>query len=220
MTPAEYVQLKAFARQDGALLALLWVVTFLLYILGVSNSWLGMAALMLMIYTPFFVGERLAKFRDYGLNGLISFRRGYAYTIFVFFYGGVLFIFTFDYLLGTIHTIAFQCRGLQNPLPINITANLTYLLLTIGAVYLLIKKRHRITISLAIILIIAVINKFSFYFLYDILNKYNLIVETVVHADKYFSYTSLFHLFDFSFFIAVFILYRKAMKEVSMAEKL
>ena len=84
MTPAEYVQLKAFARQDGALLALLWVVTFLLYILGVSNSWLGMAALMLMIYTPFFVGERLAKFRDYGLNGLISFRRGYAYTIFVF----------------------------------------------------------------------------------------------------------------------------------------
>ena len=91
MTPAEYVQLKAYARQDGALLALLWVVTFLLYILGVSNSWLGMAALMLMIYTPFFVGERLAKFRDYGLNGLISFRRGYAYTIFVFFYGGVLF---------------------------------------------------------------------------------------------------------------------------------
>lgn len=136
------------------------------------------------------------------------------------FYGGVLFIFTFDYLLGTIHTIAFQCRGLQNPLPINITANLTYLLLTIGAVYLLIKKRHRITISLAIILIIVVINKFSFYFLYDILNKYNLIVETVVHADKYFSYTSLFHLFDFSFFIAVFILYRKAMKEVSMAEKM
>jgi hypothetical protein len=91
MTPAEYIQLKAFARQDGALLALLWVTTFLLYILGVSNSWLGMAAIMLMIYTPFFVGERLGKFRDYGRNGLISFRRGYAYTVFVFFYGGVLF---------------------------------------------------------------------------------------------------------------------------------
>ena len=46
---------------------------------------------MLMLYTPFFVGERLGKFRDYGREGLISFRRGYAYTIFVFFYGGVLF---------------------------------------------------------------------------------------------------------------------------------
>ena len=91
MTPAEYLQLKAFARQDGALLALLWVATFLLYIIGVSNQMLGLAAVMLMFYTPFFVGERLAKFRDYGREGLISFRRGYVYTIFVFFYGGILF---------------------------------------------------------------------------------------------------------------------------------
>ena len=91
MTPAEYVQLKAFARQDGALLALLWVVTFILYIIGVSNPMLGLAAVMLMFYTPFFVGERLGKFRDYGREGLISFRRGYAYTVFVFFYGGILF---------------------------------------------------------------------------------------------------------------------------------
>ena len=91
MTPAEYIQLKAFARQDGALLALLWVVTFLLYIIGVSNQMLGLAAIMLMFYTPFFVGERLGKFRDYGREGVISFRRGYAYTVLVFFYGGVLF---------------------------------------------------------------------------------------------------------------------------------
>jgi hypothetical protein len=91
MTPAEYIQLKAFARQDGALLFLLWVATFLLYLLGVSNQMLGLAAIALMIYTPFFVGERLRKFRDYGREGVISFRRGYAYTVLVFFYGGVLF---------------------------------------------------------------------------------------------------------------------------------
>ena len=91
MTPIEYVQLKAFARQDGALLALLWIATFLLYIIGVSNQLLGLAAFFLMCYTPFFVGERLGKFRDYGRDGIISFRRGYAYTVFVFFYGGVLF---------------------------------------------------------------------------------------------------------------------------------
>ena len=52
---------------------------------------LGLAAVMLVVYTPIFVGERLKKFRDYGREGIISFRRGYAYTIFVFFYGGVLF---------------------------------------------------------------------------------------------------------------------------------
>ena len=91
MTAPEYIQLKAFARQDGALLALLWVGAFLLYIIGIQNQLLGLAAIMMMVYTPFFVGERLGKFRDYGREGLISFRRGYAYTVFVFFYGGVLF---------------------------------------------------------------------------------------------------------------------------------
>jgi len=91
LTSAEYIQLKAFARQDGALLALLWVAAFVLYIVGVENQMLGLAAVMLIVYTPIFVGERLGKFRDYGREGLISFRRGYAYTVFVFFYGGVLF---------------------------------------------------------------------------------------------------------------------------------
>ena len=91
MTSNEYIQLKAFARQDGALLALLWVFTSTLYIIGMTNQLIGMAATMLIIYTPFFVGSRLRKFRDYGREGLISFRRGYAYTVFVFFYGGVLF---------------------------------------------------------------------------------------------------------------------------------
>lgn len=91
ITPAEYIQLKAFARQDGALLALLWVAIFLLYIIGVSNQMLGLAAVLLLFYLPFFVGERLKKFRDYAREGLISFRRGYVYTILVFFYGGILF---------------------------------------------------------------------------------------------------------------------------------
>jgi hypothetical protein len=40
--------------------------------------------------TPFFVAGRLRKFRDEGREGLISFRRSYAYTIFVFFYAAVL----------------------------------------------------------------------------------------------------------------------------------
>ena len=90
MTPAEYIQLKAFARQDGALLALLWISASLLYLVGLSNSILGMAAVMLLIYTPFFVGGRLRHFRDYGREGIISFARSYAYTILIFFYAGVL----------------------------------------------------------------------------------------------------------------------------------
>lgn len=90
MTAAEYVQLKAYARQDGFFLAILWIASFVSYIVGLSNQILAMAAMLLAMMTPFFVASRLRKFRDEGREGFISFRRSYAYTIFVFFYGAVL----------------------------------------------------------------------------------------------------------------------------------
>jgi len=40
--------------------------------------------------TPFFVGRRLGKFRDEGRNGIISLSRGWAYSVFVFFYAAIL----------------------------------------------------------------------------------------------------------------------------------
>lgn len=90
MTALEYIQLKAYARQDGFFLALLWIASFVFYIMGLTNQMLGMAAIMLAVATPFFVAGRLRRFRDEGREGVISFRRGYAYTILVFFYGAVL----------------------------------------------------------------------------------------------------------------------------------
>jgi hypothetical protein len=90
MTAPEYIQLKAYARQDGFFLALLWIASFACYILGISNGMLGMVAMMLAVLTPFFVAGRLRRFRDEGRAGVISFRRSYVYTIFVFFYGAVL----------------------------------------------------------------------------------------------------------------------------------
>ena len=90
MTAPEYTQLKAYARQDGFFLSLLWIASFILYIMGITNDMLGLAALMLAVMTPFFVAGRLRKFRDEGRDGVISFRRSYAYTVLVFFYGAVL----------------------------------------------------------------------------------------------------------------------------------
>ncbi len=90
MTPQEYTQLKAFARQDGVLLALLWIGGFACYILGLSNPMLGLAAMVLICATPFFAANRLRHFRDYGREGIISFTRSYAYTVFIFFYAGIL----------------------------------------------------------------------------------------------------------------------------------
>ena len=91
MTPQEYIQLKAFARQDGALLALLWTGSLLCYILGLTYPLLGIVALILIVASPFFAASRLRHFRDYGREGVISFSRSYAYTILIFFYAGVLF---------------------------------------------------------------------------------------------------------------------------------
>ena len=91
MTSSEYIQLTAFARNDGFLLSLLWVASFASYILGITNQILALLAVVLAVMTPFFVFSRLRRYRDWGRNGLISFRRGYAYAVFVFFYGGVLF---------------------------------------------------------------------------------------------------------------------------------
>ncbi len=120
MTAPEYIQLKAYARQDGFFLALLWIASFACYIMGISNGMLGMAAVMLAVMTPFFVAGRLRRFRDEGREGVISFRRSYAYTVFVFFYGAVLlavaqfiyFAYLDDgYLLSTYSKIVSSTEG-------------------------------------------------------------------------------------------------------------
>ena len=90
MTAPEYIQLKAWARQDGFFLALFWIVCFISYIIGLSNQMVGMLSMLMVVTSPFFVANRLKKFRDEGREGVISFGRSYAYTIFVFFYGAVL----------------------------------------------------------------------------------------------------------------------------------
>ena len=90
MTVPEYIQLKAYARQDGFFLALFWIVCFISYIIGLTNQLVGMLSMLMVVASPFFVATRLKKFRDEGREGVISFGRSYAYTIFVFFYGAVL----------------------------------------------------------------------------------------------------------------------------------
>lgn len=90
MEVAEYIQLKAFARVDGALLALLWIGCFACYVMGLTNPLYTMAALTMMVITPFYVARRLRRFRDESRGGVISFRRSWAYVVLVFFYGAIL----------------------------------------------------------------------------------------------------------------------------------
>ncbi len=90
MTPEEYKQLKAFARQDGALLSLLWIGALVCYIQGLSSPMLAMIAILLIVVSPFYAANRLRHFRDEARQGIISFMRAYGYTVLTYFYGGLL----------------------------------------------------------------------------------------------------------------------------------
>jgi|LAHS01.1.fsa_nt_gb hypothetical protein len=81
------VQLKAFARQDGLIVLLLWVASFAATILMPQMPWGNLLALA----TPFVVYWRLAGFRDYALGGSISFWRAFAYSWYTLFYASLLF---------------------------------------------------------------------------------------------------------------------------------
>ena len=87
ITPTVLTQLKAFARQDGLLLGLYWTTSFIL-VVSLPQSIIGS---LLALATPVFLGWRLCCFRDFALDGVISFRRGFAYCIYTTFYASLLF---------------------------------------------------------------------------------------------------------------------------------
>lgn len=87
----DYIQLQAYTRYDGALTAVIWTVSFALYIAGISNPLSMMAGMGLAVFSPFFIALRLRRFRDGACNGCISFRRAYVYSFSVFCHAALLF---------------------------------------------------------------------------------------------------------------------------------
>ena len=82
-----FIQLKAFARQDAIILSLLWTASFACITLVPA----GALGNILAIATPFIIAWRLTKFRDLTLGGYISFRRAFAYGVYSFFYASLVF---------------------------------------------------------------------------------------------------------------------------------
>lgn len=80
-------QVKAFARVDALYMLLLWTVSFLCTALW-SQSGLGN---IMSLCTPLVAGWLLIRFRNSVLDGSISFRRGFAYTTYLFAYAALLF---------------------------------------------------------------------------------------------------------------------------------
>lgn len=91
MTFAEkYSQLQAYARVDGAILGLLWIASFACFVGQFHYPFCGMLWMASLIGTPIWVGFRTARFRDRVLEGVISFRRAYGFSIFTMFYASLI----------------------------------------------------------------------------------------------------------------------------------
>lgn len=83
----DLVQLKAYARQYGVVLAAVWAASFLSIVIAPASV-LGS---LLALSTPIVVGWFLVRFRNGALDGHISFRRGFAFSCYTFFYASLLF---------------------------------------------------------------------------------------------------------------------------------
>lgn len=90
MTQQEYIQLKAFARIDGAIIGVVWIASFALCIAGMTNPGMSLAGTFLAVASPLLAARRLTVFRDNARDGIISFRRSMAYYILIFFYASLL----------------------------------------------------------------------------------------------------------------------------------
>lgn len=86
-----YRQMRAYSRYDGIYLAILWLASFALAIIGPTAPIVGAVGNLLVVATPFFVGYRLRKYRDDALGGHLAFKRALLYCLRVFFNGGLLF---------------------------------------------------------------------------------------------------------------------------------
>ena len=91
LTAPEYIQLRAFARYDGLILFVLWLISFIFYIIGFKWPFLGIAALVTALMTPSWTFRLVRRYCDKALSGIISFRRAWAYVVFLFFHASLLF---------------------------------------------------------------------------------------------------------------------------------
>lgn len=90
ISPIDYIQLKAFARQDGLMIGCLWILTFACFIASMKYPDYQIGFFAGICSTPFFVFYRLRHFRDKVLDGNISYRRALTFTMFVIGYASVL----------------------------------------------------------------------------------------------------------------------------------
>ena len=90
ISSTDYIQLKAYARQDGIFFGILWIMAFACLIYSMQDPSLQFGFIAGGIATPFLAYYRLKHFRDKVLEGSISFRRAFAFVTLAMGYGAII----------------------------------------------------------------------------------------------------------------------------------
>lgn len=91
ITVTEYKQLKAFARVDGAILGLIMMGTFLIFVHSLVDASWQIGYMIGLVFVPVFVALRVRNYRDKIVEKRVSFRRAMAYSMLCFGYASLIF---------------------------------------------------------------------------------------------------------------------------------
>ena len=89
-TLEEYSQLKEFSRIDGALVGLMWAVSFACMIAGFKNPSWSMASIVIGLASPIYGISRMRRFRRKVLGDKMSYRRALGYAIMMLLYASLI----------------------------------------------------------------------------------------------------------------------------------
>lgn len=126
------------------------------------------------------------------------------------YYGGILFAITLGYILSLIRVLGGgYWTFAHHPILVEVITCLLIVLITIGAILMLV-KRHTTVLSITMIFILIVIHFFSSHYLLNILSSHLTPNDTLYGQVNIFP--SVATVCDIAFNLAAFILYRREMK--------
>ena len=130
------------------------------------------------------------------------------------YYGGMLFSITFGYILSLVRITGWNCWNyVRHPILEEVITCLLLVLITLSAIWLLVKRRIIVFPIVAILAVVA-LHFFSANFLGVILFKHFPSNEVAYWHGPFFD--SVANVCDWALFLAAFILYRKASKEIAV----
>lgn len=130
------------------------------------------------------------------------------------FYAGMLFTITLGYILSLVRVLGSDYWTFaHHPIMVEIITCLLIVLITIGAVFMLV-KRKTMELSITAIVIIIAIHFFSSHYLPNIMSKCFTSNDALYGVVNYFSSVSV--VCDIAFNLVAFILYRKELNRQTM----